>query len=167
MNTEMKRVTESMLRDVIKEEKREIFLREKIEKTLTLLQDMINSIPRLITADKQMVCKLQNMSQNYARQLKMLSPLQHEAFLLKGELDLMYLLEIKSYDIELLRVNKTDNMLAQGAFACVFKGGIKLPGESSTTPCAIKILKNVDTNVLSPLTRDNASAALLEETNLR
>lgn len=167
---EMEKVTKMMLDRLTDEDQLEVMLQDKIRSTCSPFKQMIHRIPHLIKADKEIIQNLKKRRADDADKLQLLYPLQGEAIDLLGELDLMYMLDIRSYDIkvdDIVGWKETDVPVAEGTFAKVFKASLRRPSEARLTPCAIKVLKDEHSNEIGALSERNASDAWLEESNLR
>ena len=168
---EMKRVTKHLLDQVLGGEKLSNLMQEKIEATTSLIKQICSKIPNMIEADKHIVEKLRRQrNTDEELLLKTLHPLQHEALLLQGKIDLLYMTRIRTYDMtdrDLIDWRETDRPVAEGNFAKVFRATMITPGKYGSTRCALKMLKDAETQTLCPLTSMNATEALQEESSLR
>lgn len=134
------------------------FVKSQLDEATRYLHHMQARLPEIIEADRKLISQLEKETRSTEEICKFYKPIYEESFVIKGELELFGLNEIRRMDIDCQSLKKGDR-LGEGAFGVVYGGKWK-KSESVQIDVALKISsENINCY--------NVSAFLEEEAFLR
>ena len=157
---EMREITEIVLNGLLKDIGIKAILKDKVEHFVDLLNGLVQNVPSLIQADKDMVENIMlGCEESDDKIYSIYWDKYSEAHTLIGELDHLYMSELRRYDIEVAQIMNWGDVIAEGTYGKVQLASLQTRNDE-TTKVAVKLMKE-------ELTPRNATGFVAEEESLR
>ena len=116
------------------------FVMEQLKEAQVCLRQVLDRIPQLIEADKMLCRQLRDDNRSKKEVEDFYKPLQEESVLIRDEMALFGIKEVRKMDISCDDLEwKDDALLGGGAFAAVYRGKLKIRGDDKPVDVAVKV----------------------------
>ena len=116
------------------------FVMEQLKEAQVCLKQVLDRIPQLIEADKMLCQQLRDDNRSKKEVEDFYKPLQEMSVLIRDEMALFGIKEVRKMDISCDDLEwKDDALLGGGAFAAVYRGKLKIRGDDKSVDVAVKV----------------------------
>ena len=116
------------------------FVMEQLKEAQVCLKQVLDRIPQLIEADKMLCRQLRDDNRSKKEVEDFYKPLQEMSVLIRDEMALFGIIEVRKMDISCDDLEwKDDALLGGGAFAAVYRGKLKIRGDDKPVDVAVKV----------------------------
>ncbi|XP_066024050.1 uncharacterized protein [Pocillopora verrucosa] len=116
------------------------FVMEQLKEAQVCLKQVLDRIPQLIEADKMLCRQLRDDNRSKKEVEDFYKPLQEMSVLIRDEMALFGIKEVRKMDISCDDLEwKDDALLGGGAFAAVYRGKLKIRGDDKPVDVAVKV----------------------------
>ena len=116
------------------------FVMEQLKEAQVCLKQVLDRIPQLIEADKMLCQQLRDENRSKKEVEDFYKPLQEMSVLIRDEMALFGIKEVRKMDISCDDLEwKDDALLGGGAFAAVYRGKLKIRGDDKSVDVAVKV----------------------------
>ena len=116
------------------------FVMEQLKEAQVCLKQVLDRIPQLIEADKMLCQQLRDENRSKKEVEDFYKPLQEMSVLIRDEMALFGIKEVRKMDISCDDLEwKDDALLGGGAFAAVYRGKLKIRGDDKPVDVAVKV----------------------------
>ena len=116
------------------------FVMEQLKEAQVCLKQVLDRIPQLIEEDKMLCQQLRDENRSKKEVEDFYKPLQEMSVLIRDEMALFGIKEVRKMDISCDDLEwKDDALLGGGAFAAVYRGKLKIRGDDKSVDVAVKV----------------------------
>ena len=136
----MVKASQEYLNEAAKEQHLKSFVMEQLKEAQVCLKQVLDRIPQLIEADKMLCQQLRDGNRSKKEVEDFYKPLQEMCVLIRDEMALFGIKEVRKMDISCDDLEwKDDALLGGGAFAAVYRGKLKIRGDDKSVDVAVKV----------------------------
>ena len=136
----MAKASREYLKETAEEQHLKSFVMEQLKEAQVCLKQVLDRIPQLIEADKMLCQQLRDENRSKKEVEDFYKPLQEMSVLIRDEMALFGIKEVRKMDISCDDLEwKDDALLGGGAFAAVYRGKFKIRGDDKSVDVAVKV----------------------------
>ena len=136
----MAKASQEYLNESAEEQHLKSFVMEQLKEAQVCLKQVLDRIPQLIEADKMLCQQLRDENRSKKEVEDVYKPLQDMSVLIRDEMALFGIKEVRKMDISCDDLEwKDDALLGGGAFAAVYRGKLKIRGDDKSVDVAVKV----------------------------
>ena len=136
----MAKASKKHLNEAAEEQHLKSFVMEQLKKAQVCLEQVLDRIPQLIEADKMLCQQLRDENRSKKEVEDFYKPLQEMSVLIRDEMALFGIKEVRKMDISCDDLEwKDDALLRGGAFTAVYRGKLKIRGVDEPVDVAVKV----------------------------
>ena len=136
----MEKASQEYLNEVVEEQRLRPFVIEQLKEARVCLKQVLDRIPQLIEEDKMLCQQLSNENRSKKVVEDFYTPLLEKSVQIRDEMALFGIKEVRTMDISCDDLEWQDDApLGSGAFACVYRGKLRIRGENKPVDVAVKV----------------------------
>ena len=136
----MAKASQEYLNEVVEEQRLKLFVIEQLKEARVCLKQVLDRIPQLIEEDKMLCQQLSKENRSKKEVEDFYTPLLEKSVQIRDEMALFGIKEVRTMDISCDDLEWQDDApLGSGAFACVYRGKLRIRGENKPVDVAVKV----------------------------